>query len=348
MLRRMPRRLALATLGLSVLMVSAACSEKSDTASSAPSTTATTEAPTTTQKPLKKLTVAVVTPSSENDLAFSQSMVDALKVVGIERGADGMALEVTPQMFDVDKARAEIERYASEGADVIFAHGSQYGPIVKDVATAYPDIAFAWGTASDTFGLPNVYAYSVAADQGGYVLGVLASELSESGNIGVIGPVEVGDAKLYVDGFIKGAKENKPSVNATATYIGSFSDVVKAAEAATSFTEAGADVLTGSSQAMSGAVPVAVSADAAWFGNQANYDSLAPEAVVASQVYHFEDVVRQVLNNTERGTLGGESFMLTLANDGVVIEYNPEFELPAAAQEKATAAEARIVAESAG
>jgi basic membrane lipoprotein Med (substrate-binding protein (PBP1-ABC) superfamily) len=177
MLRRHQRKFALATLGITVLMVSA-CSDGGERTSTTATTTATTEAPTTTVKPLKKLDVAVVTPSAENDLAFTQSMVDALKLVATERGADGMSLQVTPQMFDVEKARAEVERYASEGVDVIFAHGSQYGDIVKETATAYPEITFAWGTASDTFGLPNVYAYTVAADQGGYVLGVLAAELT--------------------------------------------------------------------------------------------------------------------------------------------------------------------------
>ncbi|MGE0726546.1 MAG: BMP family ABC transporter substrate-binding protein [Acidimicrobiia bacterium] len=344
MLRRHRRKFVLATLGISVLMVSA-CSDGGERTSTT-ATTATTEAPTTTVKPLKKLDVAVVTPSAENDLAFTQSMVDALKLVATERGADGMSLQVTPQMFDVEKARAEVERYAAEGVDVIFAHGSQYGDIVKETATAYPEITFAWGTASDTFGLPNVYAYTVAADQGGYVLGVLAAELTESGSIGVVGPVEVGDAKLYTDGFVKGVTETKPEVKTGVTYIGSFSDVVKAGEAAKEFTAGGADVLTGSSQAMSGAVPVAVSAGAAWFGNQASYTALAPDAVVASQVYHFEDTVRQVLQNTERGVAGGQTFTLTLANDGLVIEYNPDYELPGSAREKADAAEARIEADS--
>ena len=42
------------------------------------------------------------------------------------------------------------------------------------------------------------------------------------------------------------------------------------------------------------AVPVAVAADAAWFGNQSNQISLSPDAVVASQVYHFENMLRDV------------------------------------------------------
>ncbi len=345
MQRNVHRLVLFAVLGTSVL-ASAACSGSSNDSSTAAAPSSTTElVTTTTAKPLKKLRVAVVTPSAENDLAFSQAMVDAVKLVGTERGADGMSLEVTPQMFDVEKARAALTGYAADGVDVIIAHGSQYGDIVKDLAGQYPQIAFAWGTASDTFGLPNVYAYTVAADEGGYVLGVVASELSKSGKLGVIGPVEVGDAKLYVDGFVKGATENKPSIDASVTYIGSFSDVVKAGEAATTFVDGGADVLTGSSQAVSGAVPVAVGHNAAWFGNQANYDELAPDSVVASQVYHFEGVVRQVLSNTERDKLGGETFELNLANDGLVIEFNPNYKLSTAVKDKATKAEAAVTGE---
>ena len=341
---RTPRRwFALSSVGVSLLLVSAACGDsKTETADT--STTTAAVASTTSAKPLKKLRVAVVSPSAENDLAFTQSMMDAVKLVANERGPEGMSYELTPQMFDLEKARAAMESYASDGVDVIIAHGSQYGPLVEELAKANPTIAFAWGTASDTFGLPNVYAYTVAAEEGGEVLGTVAAELTKTDNIGVIGPVEVGDAKQYIEGFVKGVSETKPSVATSVTYIGSFSDVVKAGEVAKAFTDGGADVLTGTSQAMSGAVPVAVGAKAAWFGNQSSNVTLSPEAVVASQVYHFEDTLRDIMSNTERGTLGGVSYNLNLANDGLVIEYNPDFKLSKDARAKGDAVEARISA----
>ena len=57
--------------------------------------------------------------------------------------------------------------------------------------TEFPETTFAWGTASDTFGLSNVYAYDAAAEEGGYVQGALAALLSTSNVIGVVGPIEV-------------------------------------------------------------------------------------------------------------------------------------------------------------
>ena len=325
------------------LLAAAACSNSSEpTAADAPSTTA--EATTTTAKPTNKLSVAVVTPSAADDLAFSQPMIDALQMITAERGAEFMSLQTTTEMFQTDKARQAIIDYADGGANIIVAHSDEFGPIVEELAPQYPDIAFVWGTEIDTFGMPNVYSYGLAADEGAYVMGVLAAEITESDKVGIVGPIESGDAKLFVDGFTQGVKDTKPAAQTDVTYIDSFSDVVKAAAAAKAFTDGGADVLTGSSEAIAGAVLAAVAADAAWFGNQSNQISLSPDAVVASQVYHFENMLRDVISKVEQGDLGGEEYELTLANHGLVIEYNPNYKLSADARQKADAAEDKIIA----
>jgi len=74
--------------------------------------------------------------------------------------------------------------------------------------------------------------------------GVMAAMLTESNVIGVVGPIETGDAKLYVDGFVAGVLSVDPSIDVRVTYIGSFSDVALASEAAATHIAAGADVLT--------------------------------------------------------------------------------------------------------
>ena len=51
---------------------------------------------------------------------------------------------------------------------------------VQQLAPQFPDVSFAWGTAGDTFGQPNVFAYSALSDEGGYVQGVMAAALSKS------------------------------------------------------------------------------------------------------------------------------------------------------------------------
>ena len=167
-------------------------------------------APTAAAKPFR---IAVIMPSATTDMAFSQSMCGALQTVQKDMGGES-ALEIayTENMFNVPDAAAAIRDYASQGFDIVIAHGSQYGSSVQEIAPDFPKTTFAWGTDVNTFGLPNVYAYTAAAEQGGYVNGVLAAKLTKSKKIGVTGPVEVGDAKTYIDGFIQGVASVDPTI----------------------------------------------------------------------------------------------------------------------------------------
>jgi basic membrane protein A len=287
-------------------------------------------AATETPAPTEKFRVAVVMPSAITDLAFSQSIYDALLRIQQEMGGpENFEIVYSEGMFVVDDAAAAIRDYATQGYDLVIAHGSQYGSSLQEIAPDFPETSFAWGTTVDTFGLPNVFAYEAASDQGGYVNGVLAASLTTSNIIGVVGPIETGDAKLYVDGFKAGVAATNPDIQVNVNYIGSFSDVALAAEAANTHISAGADALTGTAQMVVGAIGKAEEANALWFGTQSNQASLAPGIVVASQVYHWEVLLEEMISMIKSGTLGGQSFTITLANGGEVIEYNPGFTVPA-------------------
>lgn len=285
------------------------------------------------QAPAKKFRVAVVMPSAINDLAFSQSMYDALVRIQQEMGGpDKFEFVYSENMFVVDDAAAAIRDYATQGYDLVIAHGSQYGSSLQEIAPDFPKTSFAWGTTADTFGQPNIFAYEAASQEGGYVNGVLAATLSTSDVIGVVGPIETGDAKLYVDGFKAGVLATKPNATVNVNYIGSFSDTALAAEAANTHIAAGADVMTGTAQMVVGAIGKAQESNVLWFGTQSNQTSLAPKIVVASQVYHWEVALREIISLIKAGTLGGKSFKANLANGGEVIEFNPDYKLSADAK----------------
>ena len=277
--------------------------------------------------------VAVVMPSAINDLAFSQSMYDALVAIQDEMGGeDSMELVYSESMFVVDDAAAAIRDYASEGYNLVIAHGSQYGSSLQEIAPDFPETSFAWGTTVDTFtdqGIDNIFAYEARSEQGGYVNGVVAASLSDSNVIGIIGPIETGDAKLYVDGFAAGAKAAKPDIAVNVNWIGSFSDVALAAEAANTHIAAGADAMSGTAQMVVGAIGVAEENGVLWFGTQASQTSLAPDIVVANQVYDWTVVLDEMIDLIKKGTMGGTAYELTLENGGLIMDYNPDFDLPA-------------------
>jgi basic membrane lipoprotein Med (substrate-binding protein (PBP1-ABC) superfamily) len=301
---------------LTVILVVAACGGGASTTSGG------------AEKPVR---IAIVMPSATTDMAFSQSMFSALKAVQAEMGGEkAMEIKYSENMFKVPDAAAALRDYASQGFDIVIAHGSQYGSSVQEVAKDFPETTFAWGTEVNTFGMPNVYAYTAAAEEGGYVNGVLAALLTKSKQIGVTGPVDAGDAKTYVDGFTQGVEATDPAVKLSKTWTGSFSDVALMTEAAKTHIASGADVLTGSSQSVVGSIGAAKEkGDVLWFGTQQDQASLAPELVVASQQYDWTGILKQMIEDRKSGKLGGGKFVLQLKNGGLKIVYNPQYNLAA-------------------
>ncbi len=317
-------RLGVGVLLVVLALVAAACGgddDTGDTTTAAPAEG--TEAPETTAagEPFR---VAIVAPSASNDLAFTQSMVESMNVVAEERGIE---VDITDGTFIIEDAALAIRGYAEDGFDLVIAHGSQYGGSLQEIAPDFPETSFAWGTTRDTFGLPNVYAYTVQSDQGAYAMGTLAARLTESKTIGVVGPIEVGDAKLYVDGFVAGVAAEDPSVDVRVNYIDSFSDVALASEAAEAFVQADADIMTGTAQMVVGATGVARENGVLWFGTQYLQTSLGEDIVVASQVYRWEVLLREILDKIEGGQLGGDVLVATLAEGALEIVFNDNVEI---------------------
>ncbi len=287
------------------------------------------------------LRAAVVTPSAENDLAFSQSIVDALH--RMEDAGLLSEVAITPGTFIVEDAGVALRNYAEEGYDLVIAHGSQYGGLLEEIAPSFPDTAFAWGTSVETFGQPNISAYTTRSDQGGYAMGVMAARLAGDSPVGIVGPIEVGDAKLFVDGFAAGVEAGGGTANSV--YTDSFADVQLAAEAAQSFIDNGHAVLTGTAQMTVGAIGVARENGIPWFGTQSNQTSVAPEIVVANQVYKWDVVLDDLVRDIQGGSMGGSSYIIDFANGGLVLEYNDAYDLPADVRAAGDAAVASFMAE---
>jgi len=308
-------------------LVAAACGDSDD------------ETATTASAGDDPIRIAVVAPSAENDLAFTQSMVDSLDRLGQTRN---ITVDITDGTFVIEDAALAIRGYAESGFDLVIGHGSQYGGSIEEIAKEFPDTAFAWGTTRDTFGLPNVSAYTVQSDQGAYVMGTLAARMTESKVIGVVGPIEVGDAKLYVDGFVAGVAAEDPAVEVNVVYIDSFGDVALAAAAAEAHLQSGADVMTGTAQMVVGATGVARQNGVLWFGTQALQTSLGEDVVVVSQVYRWEPLFEQILTNLDNGVLGGEILVADFASGGLEMAYNSGVDVSSEDRARADEVEAAI------
>jgi basic membrane protein A len=194
-----------------------------------------------------------------------------------------------------------------------------------DIAPDFPKTSFVWGSTAQTFtelGIHNIFAYAPHAEEGGYVNGVIAALLTKTGVIGGIGPIKTGDAKRYAAGFEKGIKDTRPEVQVNYTFIGSYSDVALASEAARTFVNAGADVLTGTAQMTVGAISVAKEKGIFWLGYDVDQSPLAPTTVVASIVVDWTVALKPIIGMIQEGKRGGEILPLTFANGGLKLAFN--------------------------
>ncbi|MGB8648624.1 MAG: BMP family protein [Anaerolineae bacterium] len=331
------KRILLASVLLAVLALVACtgATTPAPVATTVPPTSAPTTAPAATAAPsggAGVFKVAVILPSAANDLSFSQSMYDALMAEQTKLGKDKFQFVYSENMFNVPDAAAAIRDYASKGYNLIIAHGSQYGASLAEIAPDFPKTAFAWGTAVDTYeskGIHNIFSYTVASDQGGYVEGVIAAKLSKSGVVGFIGPIPAGDGKLTTDGFQAGAKATNPNIQVRVTYTQSFSDVTLTSQAAQTMIASGADVLSGTSQSVVGAISVCKDKNVLWFGNDADETALAPKVVVGNQIYDWTIALDDMMTQIKGGTMGGKVYTMTLKNGGLKMTYNPAYTLPA-------------------
>jgi basic membrane protein A len=274
--------------------------------------------------PKSKVRIALIVESTVDDKGWCQAMHDALTAVQKKYGPALVEYSYSEKMKPVDAGSAA-RQYAAKGFDVILAHGAQYKNLILEMAEEYPKTTFAFGTSADV-GPKNVFTYMPQSEQTGYLNGLIAGAVTRSNVVGLVGPVDGGDSARYDRGFVLGVKATNPKAVVKVAHTGSFGDFVKAGELAQTQIQAGADVLTGSSQQALGALrAVAAAKSPIWWVGQDVAQLHIPESsrVIAAASYNYGSVIESILERRAAGVLGGENLPLDFANGGFVYEFNP-------------------------
>ncbi len=274
--------------------------------------------------PKAKIKIALIVESTVDDKGWCQAMHDAIGTVQKRYGAALVEYSYTEKMKPVDAGSAA-RQYASKGFDLVICHGAQYKNLVLEMAEEFPKTSFVFGTSADV-GPKNVFTYMPQSEETGYLNGLIAGLTTKTNVVGLVGPVDGGDAARYDRGFVLGVKAVNPNAEVKVAHTGSFGDFVKAGELAHTQVKAGADVLTGSSQQALGALrAVATYKDKTlWWVGQDIAQISTPEGnkVIAASSYDYSAVIEGLIAKREAGVLGGENVGLSFANGGFVFKYN--------------------------
>ena len=269
--------------------------------------------------------VALCVTGAVNDMGFCQSAYDALVLLEEKYGCE---IAYTENVQPADMA-AVFTDYAANGYDIVFGHGFQFGDPALEVAPLYPDTYFI--CAESNAAADNVATYIVSCEQGGYVEGVLAARMTESGKVGYIGPVEGASLIKIMNGFEDGAKSVNPDIEVQTAWTGSFTDTALAKEAAQAMIDSGVDVVAhDANECGNGAIFAAQEAGVWAMGDSYDQHELAPKTVLTSSMYHFSVVYETAYLDVVNGNFKGELKYLGMAEGAVEMApyYDLESEIP--------------------
>ncbi len=169
---------------------------------------------------------------SFNDISFA-GCVRAQEELGVE--------------FDYVEptAIAEYEGYHRDFAMsgeymLIICIGFDQADALATVATEYPDQNFA--IVDMVVDAPNVASLTFAANEGSFLLGVVAGLTTETGKVGFVGGMDIPLIRDFFEGYEAGALWANPEMEVLEpVFVGDWGDLTKGKELATSLIEAGAD-----------------------------------------------------------------------------------------------------------
>jgi basic membrane protein A len=235
------KKLYLAIVALLIAsMMLASCAPATEAPTEAPMTEAPTEAMTEapTEAPTEAMTeapteaaatikVGVVTDVGQlEDKSFNQASYEGAQAAAESVGAEFEVI-VTQNISDY---KQNIQTFIDQGFNVIVTVGFLIGTDTTIAAKENPDVTFIGvdqgicvdetGAPDATFTcagdaatlLPNYQGIVFAEEQAGYLAGIVAASISETGTIGAIGGTNVPAVVAYNAGYVAGAKSINPDI----------------------------------------------------------------------------------------------------------------------------------------
>ncbi|MDG2263007.1 MAG: BMP family ABC transporter substrate-binding protein [Actinomycetota bacterium] len=315
-------------------LVAAACgSDGGDSASSGGSdVVATTAAPATTGAPAATaapvedpVIVGYVLSGPTNDGGFYEDQANGTHTVAAELGYE---VRIVENAFDPADQVAGMRNMANEGATLILGDGLM-SDSAATVAKEFPDIEFVIITAPRFEAVDNLSAYVVSQGVPSYVMGVVAAEISETGNAGYIGGFEFSAVAETRAGFFQGFMDSGGATTADIN-VGDFNDVVGAKDAAAAQIANDIDVIYAFVDAGFPGVVQAVDesgTEVGLWGATVSHCPDGPDKVVGNAIANSEQVLRYLMNAFNDGALPHDNVFYGIEDPLIQhVELCPGFE----------------------
>jgi basic membrane protein A len=252
-----------------------------------------------------KVKIAAIFSGPTNDADYNAvglAALNAAKAAGAETSFS--------EKVAVPDVEARLNEAVGDGNTVIWTHGSQFYDATAKVAKENPDVNFIAeydGQAKDQ--PANVWTIDRQFHLGFYGMGVFASKLSKTGNVGYVGGLSLPFSFAEVHAMQQAIADSGASTKLTPVWTGDFNDAAKAQQFSTQLLGQGADVIVGSLNQGAAGTFQAFTDKAAGDGwvtaKYTDKSAAAGDHYAGALVYDFTKPLEEVLGKIKAGTETG-------------------------------------------
>jgi len=252
-----------------------------------------------------------------------------------------------------------IDQMVDAGCNMIITAGFMFEDLPLNAAEANPETKFAVVDYGYEEVPENMRTLNYNTAEAAYLAGYVAAAYSESGKVGTFGGAEISTVTDFMFGFENGVERYNEdndadvAVEGVDTFVGDFSNTVKAKQISENFLQSGVDVLMPVAGPLGQTAVDAVNESASehdavvWVDTDGHeYANGGDTAVLTSVMKNMGLTVFESIEQDVNDEFVAEAYVGTLENEGVGIApfYDYEADLPDGLQGELDALRAEIIA----
>jgi len=268
------------------------------------------------------LSVAIVVAGSLGDRSFYDSANEGLSKLVADFG-------VTPKVIECKEDGSLFESSlvsAAETCDVVVAVGWQfYDALDSGLAIDFPEVQFIFIDNELSDRGENLMSIIYAQNEGSFLVGYIASKLTKTNKIGVVGGQDAPTINDFIVGYEAGAKYGNANVTVDKKYAETYEDPSKGLELAKALYDGGCDIVF----AVAGKTGEGVFEAAAETGNYAiGVDSdqkyINPDVILCSMVKDVGLSIYTTISDLEANYFGGTTWTADMASGYIGVGYGDD------------------------
>lgn len=176
-----------------------------------------------------------------DDKSFNQSSWEGVVKYAQEKGwKEGSEYGYIQSSGEADYV-PNLTTVAESGAKGVLCAGYMFEGALKKLAPKYPDVMFS--VADTVVEGDNILSATFAANEGSYLVGVIAGMRTKTNKVGFLGGMESDTIIEFEVGFAAGVKAANPKAEVVVQYSGSFSDAQAGQATAVALYDQGCDII---------------------------------------------------------------------------------------------------------